>query len=63
MSAQEHADRVQYTGRMGHVGRVTTIVSPELAGSPVLAEMVDMLRETDNDVPRWLEGVVPGCAW
>lgn len=54
---------MQYTGRMGHVGRVTTIVSPELAGSPVLAEMVDMLRETDNDVPRWLEGVVPGCAW
>ena len=55
--AQEHAERIQYLGREGHTGRMTTVVCPELVGSPVLAEFVDFLRASDSDLPRWLEGM------
>ena len=57
-SMQEHSERLQFLGREGHTGRATTIIAPENVGSPVLSELVDSLRASENDLPRWIEGMV-----
>ena len=42
-------------GRGGHTGTLTTLVG-ESESREALQQLAELLRETDNDVPRWLEG-------
>jgi len=48
---------VQRTGRGGHVGTISTIVSDDTDGE-VLYDLAQALREAEADVPRWLDGLL-----
>ena len=53
----EYTQRLAHTGRGGHSGRKTTIVT-DSSPKPQLEALVDLLQRTDNEVPRWLEWIV-----
>ena len=46
---------MSHVGRAGHPGVMSTLVA-ETASREALRQLAELLRETDNDVPRWLEG-------
>jgi len=53
---QDYIDRLTLTGRHGHSGRLTTIITDSSHGEFV-THLIDFLRTSDSDVPRWLEGM------
>ena len=67
-SMAEYAQRLSYTGRGGHSGRKTTIVT-DASSRALISELAVLLQRTGNEVPRWLEwmaiesgvGVVPAA--
>ena len=67
-SMAEYAQRLSYTGRGGHSGRMTTIVT-DASSRALISELAVLLQRTGNEVPRWLEwmaiesgvGVVPAA--
>ena len=52
---QQYVERMSHVGRAGHPGVMSTLVA-ETASREALRQLAELLRETDNDVPRWLEG-------
>jgi len=67
-SMAEYAQRLSLTGRGGHSGRKTTIVT-DASSRALISELAVLLQRTGNEVPRWLEwmaiesgvGVVPAA--
>ena len=59
-SKGEYLERLGYVGGAGHTGRLTTLVGDDDAqhNPKALAELVELLRASANDVPRWLEGLI-----
>ena len=53
---EAYADRMQCVGRAGHTGVLTTMVTDQVRRD-ALAELVELLRATRADVPRWAEGM------
>ena len=50
----EYVQRLAHTGRGGHSGRKTTIVT-DAAPRSQIAALASLLQRTGNEVPRWLE--------
>ena len=53
---EAYADRMQCVGCAGHTGVLTTMVTDQVRRD-ALAELVELLRATRADVPRWAEGM------
>mmetsp|Transcript_7920 Transcript_7920/g.20708 ORF Transcript_7920/g.20708 Transcript_7920/m.20708 type:complete len:266 (+) Transcript_7920:2-799(+) len=53
-SMVEYTQRLAHTGRGGHSGRKTTIVTDAVPRMQVAA-LANMLQRSNNQVPRWLE--------
>jgi len=56
-TVEAYVQRVAFTGRAGHSGIATTLVS-ESASVDDARRLVAVLREADAPVPRWLEALV-----
>jgi len=54
LTMHEYCQRLLHTGRCGHTGRMTTLVT-ETAPRPYLHQLTDLLQRSGNEVPRWLE--------
>ena len=46
---------MSHVGRAGHPGTISTLVAGT-ESREALTQLAELLRVTDNDVPRWLEG-------
>jgi superfamily II DNA/RNA helicase len=49
--------RVSHTARGGHTGRATTFVNDSTPRVHIEA-LAEVLQHTNNEVPRWFEGMV-----
>jgi len=56
-SMEAYLTRLEFTGRSGHTGSATTIVT-EASSVEDARWLVDVLREARAEVPRWLEALV-----
>jgi len=51
----QYAERLQCTGRHGHTGRLSTLIG-ERESREALQLLLGVLREQEQEVPRWLDG-------
>lgn len=56
-SMDAYAQRMRLVGTDGHTGCITTLVT-EVVPYALLVAFVAVLRESENKVPRWLEGIL-----
>ena len=57
----EYAARLAHTACGGHTGRVTTFVN-DATPKDQIELLAELLQQTGNEVPRWLEGMASSPA-